>query len=164
MTALLAVTFVGSANAQASATENTTVAYATVLTPLSITKMADMNFGTLISSATAGTVVLDPNGTATHTNVVPFTGGSSVSPSPAQFEIIGQDGFTYTVTLPADNSVVLSNGASSTMSLTAFTHNAINTFGSIPQTFQVGATLNVNASQPAGIYVSEAFEVTVAYN
>ena len=32
------------------------------------------------------------------------------------------------------------------------------------QTLNVGATLNVAAAQPAGTYVSGAFDVTVNYN
>jgi hypothetical protein len=50
------------------------------------------------------------------------------------------------------------------MQLTAFTHNASGTFGASPETFQVGATLNVGANQAAGNYVSDVFDVTVAYN
>jgi hypothetical protein len=162
--AIVAMSLVTAANAQNSATETSTTASAQIVVPISISKGSDLNFGSIVRSVAGGTVVIAPSGTVTPTGVSMFTGSASIATSAAEYTIAGESGNTYSITLPADNSVVLSDGATNTMELTAFTHNATGTFGASPETFQVGATLNVGANQVAGNYVSAAFDVTVAYN
>lgn len=162
--AVFAVGFAATANAQNSATQSDVTAAAQIVTPISISKVADLNFGSIVKSTAGGTVVIAPDGTVTPTGVSMFTGAAAVATSPASFTIAGENNATYEVTLPADNDVVLSDGGTNSMNLTAFTHNASGTFGTSDETFAVGATLNVGANQVAGNYVSAAFSVTVAYN
>jgi hypothetical protein len=161
--ALFAVGLATAANAQNSATENTTTASAQIVVPITISKGSDLNFGSIVRSTPGGTVVLAPSGTVTPTGVTMFSGAGTVATSAAEYTISGESGTAYVITLPANNAVVLSDGTN-TMNLTAFIHNASGTFGASPETFQVGATLNVGANQVAGNYVSPAFDVTVAYN
>ena len=54
--AMLLVSYATNANAQSTATASTS---AELVTPISITKVSDMNFGSVAASATAGTVALD---------------------------------------------------------------------------------------------------------
>jgi hypothetical protein len=162
--AIFAMGLATAANAQNAATESTTTASAQIVVPISISKVTDLNFGSIISSTAGGTVVLAPSGTVTPTGVSMFTGTNTVATSAAEYTISGEAGQTYVITMPADNTVVLSDGGTNSMQLTAFTHNATGTFGASSETFQVGATLNVGANQAAGNYVSTAFDVTVAYN
>ena len=88
------------------------------------------------------------------------TGGAGSS---AQFIVTGDAGVSYSVTLPADHTVLLVADAN-TMELNSFTSSvgATGTLDGGSQTFTVGATLTVGNSQPAGTY-SGSFEVTVNY-
>ncbi|HCV15589.1 MAG TPA: hypothetical protein DF637_04575 [Rikenellaceae bacterium] len=157
------VGFSASSYAQSSATATAT---GTILTPIAIANAANMNFGNVASSGTAGTVVLPPAASPTRTT----TGGVSL-PSPvgtisaATFTVTGNGSATYAITLPSTATTVTSGA--NTMTVDAFTSSpsGTGTLTSGTQTLYVGATLNVGASQAAGEYVSgTAFTVTVNYN
>ena len=83
-------------------------------------------------------------------------------PSGASFDVTREPGQAYVITLPS--STTLSSGGN-TMTVDTFTHDA----GASPSlaggsdAFNVGATLNVGATQVAGTY-SGTFAVTVNYN
>ncbi|GAA3930755.1 DUF4402 domain-containing protein [Chitinophaga oryziterrae] len=147
--------------AQVTVTANAT---ATIVTPISITKTADMNFGNVaVQSSTAGTVVLATDNSRTQTGGVtlPATTGTV---SAAIFTVNGESAYTYTVTLPS--SLTISN-SSINMTINAFssTPSGTGTLSSGSQTLKVGATLNVAAAQAAGTYTSTTpFNVTVNYN
>jgi hypothetical protein len=124
-----------------------------------------MNFGNVAVSATAGTVVLTPAGSRSLTGGVtlPTIAGTVAA---ASFNVTGANNYTYTITLPA-SALTISSG-SNNMTVTSFTSNPATT-GTLSatgaQTLNVGATLNVNASQAAGTYTSGTpFTVTVNYN
>jgi hypothetical protein len=145
----------------------TATATATIVTPISITKTVDMNFGNVaVQSTTGGTVVLAPAGTRTTTGAVtlPTIAGTVTA---ASFTVDGQGSYTYAITLPS-SAVTLDDGASHTMTVSSFTSNPSGTAGQLTtgtQTLKVGATLNVGAAQAAGVYVSGTpFNVTVNYN
>jgi hypothetical protein len=152
------------ANTFAQVTASAT-ATATIVTPIAITKVADMNFGNVAVNATPGTVILAPAGTRTATGGVslPATAGTV---SAATFTVTGVATFTYAITLPT-LPLTITSGLN-TMTVTGFTSNPSGTgtlpgFG--PPNLLVGATLNVGGSQPAGTYVSGTpFDVTVNYN
>jgi hypothetical protein len=124
-----------------------------------------MNFGNVaVQTATGGTVILAPAGTRTVTGgvTIPLTAGTVTA---ASFTVNGQGVYTYAITLP-ESSLTLTSGAN-TMTASAFTStpDAIGTLTAGTQTLKVGATLNVAAAQPEGVYVSETpFDVTVNYN
>lgn len=149
--------------AQVTATANAT---ATIVTPISITKTVDMNFGNVaVSGTSGGTVVLAPASTRTSTGGVtlPSTTGTVTA---ASFTVNGTANYTYAITLPS-SSLTITSG-SNTMSVTTFTSSpsATGTLdGTGAQTLNVGATLTVAAAQAAGVYTSASpFSVTVNYN
>lgn len=155
MFAFVAATF-GQVGATATAT-------ATIVTPIAIVNASNMNFGNVAVSTAAGTVVLAPAGTRTATGGVtlPAVGGTV---SAATFTVTGTSGATYSISLPA--TATISFGAID-MTVDNFTSNPTPT-GTLTggtETLQVGATLNVGASQAAGVYTSGTpFTVTVNYN
>ena len=142
-------------------------ASATIITPITIVKTADMNFGNVAVSATLpGTVILAPAGTRTTggTGVtLPATAGTVTA---ASFTVSGQASYTYAITLPA--SCVITDAASHTMTVNGFTSSpsATGTIGAGgSQVLTVGATLNVSAAQGAGTYTNATgVPVTVNYN
>src|SRR5580698_2059233 len=108
--------------AQASATASCS---ANIITPITITKTVDMNFGNVaVSATTAGTAVLAPAGTRTTGGAggvtLPATIGTVAA---ASFTVAGQASYTYAITLPS--SCTISSG-SNTM--------AVSGFASIPAT------------------------------
>jgi hypothetical protein len=151
--------------AQTGAT-GTATATATIITPISITRTAHMNFGNVAVTTVAGTVILAPAGTRTTTGGVtlPTTGGTITA---AAFTVNGLAGYTYTVTLPTTD-LTITDGNSHNMIVNAFTSTPAGTAGLLTggtQALTVGATLNVSAAQAAGTYVSAtSFDVTVNYN
>ncbi len=149
-------------SAQSSAGASST---ANIITPISISKSVDMNFGNIaVKSSAGGTVVLNPSGTRTQTGGVtlPVTSGTT---SAASFTVTGEGVYTYSITLPS-SSLTIANGVNS-MTVSAFTSSpsSTGTLTAGSQTVKVGATLNVNAAQATGIYTSTSpFNVTVNYN
>jgi hypothetical protein len=151
-------------SAQASATAS---ASANIVTPITITKNVDMNFGNVaVQALTGGTVVMDTVGARTPTAGVtlPAVAGTVAA---AEFTIAGQASYTYAITLPA-SVTIYDAGSAHNMVVDNFTSNptstgALSTGGT--ETLQVGATLNVGAGQAAGAYTSSTpFTVTVNYN
>ena len=162
---ILAILVVGismSTFAQVSATANVT---ATLVTPIEISKEIDMNFGNVAVSSSAGTVVLTPSGSRSLTGGVtlPMVAGTVTA---AVFYISGTPDYAYSITLPSAD-LTLSNGTDN-MSVNVFASNPASTgilSASGLQELNVGATLNVGASQPNGVYTSvNPFDVTVNYN
>lgn len=148
--------------AQAAASANATAA---IVTTISITKVVDMNFGNVaVQTAAGGAVVLTPASTRTATGGVtlPNTAGTVTA---ASFNVGGEGIYTYAITLPS-SAVTISSGVNS-MTVGTFTSTPTGT-GSLAagaQVLTVGATLNVAAAQPAGVYTSVmSFDVTVNYN
>ena len=142
-----------------TATANAT---ARVVTPISITKLTDLNFGSLIAGPVAGTVVVDPAGIRT------ATGGATLVNSPfgaATFDVTGEPLTPYTITLPNAIAIVHTTNNTFSMVVNTFTSNPSGT-GTLSalgaQQLNVGATLQVGANQPSGEYTG-TFDVTVAY-
>lgn len=159
-----AVLVIAATTAQGQVTASAT-ASATIVTPISISKTVDMNFGNVaVSPVNAGTVVLAPAGTRTLTGGVtlPVVAGTVTA---ATFKVDGQGNYTYAITLPSTDLTITSG--SNTMIVNSFTSNPSGTgaLSSGTQNVNVGATLNVSAAQPAGTYTSlTPFDVTVNYN
>jgi len=142
----------------------TATASATIVTPLAITKTADMNFGNLAVNTNPGTVVLTAAASPTRkpTGGVTLMGGGTISA--ATFNISGLTGATYSVTLPASHTI--SSGGNN-MTVDDFTSSSTNgyTLTGGSDILYVGATLYVNGSQAAGTYTSGTpFDVTINYN
>ena len=163
--AAVALGFANSSFAQATATA---AASATIITPISIAKNVDMAFGNVaVSATTGGTVILAPAGTRTTGGAggvtLPATTGTVAG---ADFTVTGQASYTYAITLPS--TATLTDGATHTMIVNAFTSFPATTgvlSGGGTQDLKVGATLNVSAAQTAGTYTNAtAVPVTVNYN
>jgi hypothetical protein len=159
---IMLIAFSAGVFAQSTDTEQT-IATATIVGPLTLTKVSDMDFGTIAVTGTAGTVVLgtDNSRTAVGPALVPPAAGVAAS-----FTVAGEASRTFAITLPANNTVSLVSGANS-MAANIFVHNA----GANPAldgagaaAFTVGATLSVAANQAAGNYTSANFPVTINYN
>jgi len=162
LTALVMMLAASSSYAQATATAS---ASATIVTPISLTKTVDMNFGIVaVQSSTAGTAILSPAGGRTVTAGVSIS-ATTGTVTAASFTVNGQGAYTYDITLPT-TALTISSGAN-TMTVTAFTSTPSGT-GALTagsQTLNVGATLNVAAAQATGLYASGTpFNVTVNYN
>lgn len=153
-----------SVKAQNTATETANAA-ATIVTPISITKTVDLNFGAIVPSSIAGTVVVGSD------NTISGTGGVTLIPqlgthSAASFTVNGEANATFYVTLPGITTTLTRGGGTETMTVSSFSHNATGTpqlDASGVKNFNVGATLTVAASQAGGVY-NGTFDVTVTYN
>ena len=115
---------------------------AVIILPLTVTKLDDMDFGSL-APTTAGTAVLDPDtDTLSVTNAV------------------------VNNKLPKQPVTLTTAGGTETMTATNFTLQSGYTKKALAQmdsfTFRVGATLNVAAAQVEGTYAG-TFDVTVQY-
>jgi len=157
MAAFSASSFAQGVTASATAT-------ATIITPITIASTTQMNFGNISVNNTPGTVDLSTGGVRT------ANGGASL-PTPigtvtaAVFHVTGITGATYAITLPTTDYTISSAG--NDMIVNAFVSNPSGN-GSLAtgaEDISVGATLNVGASQPAGVYTNATgFDVTVNYN
>lgn len=164
--AIALLAFSSGSAAWAQSTETAT-ATATLIAPIAIANQADMNFGNVAGSGTAGTVVLAPDGTRT------VTGGASLpavtgTVSAATFGVTGEGTSTYAITLPSTDYIITETfGGSATMVVKSFTSSPSGT-GALTagaQTLYVGATLHVAAGQIGGVYTNATgFDVTVNYN
>ena len=148
------------ANAQVT---GTATGSATIITPIAITNAGNMNFGNIAVSASAGTVVLSP------ASVRSITGGVTLpavtgTVTAAAFTVTGLGSSTYSIQLPASYTIT-SGGNSMTVNAFTSTPSGTGTLSGGTQTIQVGATLNVAASQAAGSYTNATgFPVIVNYN
>lgn len=165
MLAALALAISAAAGSAAAAVANAT-STSTVVTPINITKGADLAFGSF--AAGAGTVTVSPNGTRAFSGGVIGMGGS---PTAARFDVTGQAGLNYGITWTG-TSTELSDGGSNTMAFTrisALTASAA-TSGDVSsgtltagaQSIYVGGVLTVAANQAPGTYTG-TISATVVY-
>ena len=135
---------------------------AIVLSPLTLLKIEDMDFGSLTVTA-AGTAILDPvNGTVTTTGGVLSAGGD---PLPALFAGAASRNTPVKIRIPNKPITITRVGGTETMTVSGWTLNgpADRRVGmSRAFDFRVGATLNVTANQADGLYTGE-FMVEVQY-
>ncbi|RYY68729.1 MAG: DUF4402 domain-containing protein [Chitinophagaceae bacterium] len=157
--------FTANVNAQATATAN---ASATIVSPISISKTTDMNFGNISVDASGGIVILEAsaagNRGAAGAGGVSFPSNTGIV-SAATFVVSGQPNFAYSINI-VNNSILISNG-NADMTVDNFTKNILtgllDNLGT--QTVYVGADLTVNGSQEPGVYTSTSpFTVIVDYN
>jgi hypothetical protein len=153
--------FAGSSFAQVSATANASV---TIVTPITISKTVDMNFGNVAVGATSGTVILTPAGTRSLTGgiTLPVVAGTVTA---ASFTVTGSTTYAFSISLPVSPITISSGANNMTVGTFTSTPTANGTLSSGTATVTVGATLNVAANQAAGNYTSATpFSVTVNYN
>jgi hypothetical protein len=123
----------------------------------------NLSFGSFLAGS-GGSVVVSTGGARTQSGSVLLLGqGSGVAA--AQFTVTGTANATYSITLPLNNTVVLSDGNGNTMTVNSFVSNppATGTLsGAGTQVLRIGATLLVGPNQAPGSY-SGTFNVTVNY-
>jgi hypothetical protein len=137
-------------------------AQAALMKPLTLTKLADMDFGDLGVSA-VGTAVINPvTDTMTTTGGVTRLGGT---PHAAVFRGVAQGSSVVNIKVPNGGINLTRVGGTQTILLNAFTLD-----GQSKRTmaqagifdFKVGATLRPAAGQVEGVYVG-TFDVTIQY-
>lgn len=141
---------------------------ATIVTTIDISKDVDLNFGNLAVTTDAGTVKLEASDAATRTN----TGGVTLpvisgTVSAAKFNVLGENNYTYAITLPASSFTL--TGAGDPMTIDEFTTNKDDNKSTLSasgtDSFFVGATIHVNANQAPGTYTNTTgLNVIVNYN
>ena len=137
---------------------------AIVLKPLTLIKKNDMDFGTLIASAAAGTATIDPTtGAVTTTGgVLPVTGSPT---SAGIFLGAGSRNAPYQIRIPKNPITLTRISGTETMTVSTWTLDGpTNRMIGANEAFQfgVGGRLTVAANQVPGTYVG-TFDVTVHY-
>lgn len=164
--AAVAATIASATPAFAQLASATAEARGVVLQPLTLVRLQDLDFGTVVSSAAAGTVTIDAD-----TGARGVTGGVTAVPSyPGDrglFQGAGTPGNDVILSLsapgllisqsnPADtitvNSMVLDNGNATTRTIGA---TGVFEVG-------VGGDFAIAANQPAGLYAAD-FDLTADY-
>jgi hypothetical protein len=149
----------GNVFAQNSASDNASVS-AYIVTPISITNAAALQFGQVAAGVTTGTVSVSTGGVRTAGGGTKLGTGSGQA---ASFTVNGEPNYQYNIQLPS--SITLDDTHSHTMTVDNFVSSPSGT-GTLSSggssTLSVGARLNVGASQTSGTY-SGTFSVTVAY-
>lgn len=149
-------TLFGISSAQAASTTGT--ANAKVVTPISISAGAALEFGSFAAGATPGTITQSGVTTGGVTAV-----SSGATRSAGTFSVTGQASTAYTFTLPA--TVTLNGPSASTMtanlSLSSGTASRTLSAGGT-ETVSINGTLSVAASQLAGDYTG-TYTVTTVY-
>ena len=144
------------------ASPTTPPAGAALMRPLTLTKLADMDFGNL-GVTTAGTAVINPV-----TNTMTVTGGVirlGGTPQAARFAGATFSSAVVNIKIPNNNVVLTRVGGTQTIIVNAFTLD-----GQSKRTmaqagvfeFAVGATLRPAANQMEGVYTA-TFDVTIQY-
>jgi len=176
LVAVAVLAIAGLANAQNSASASAT-ANATIICPIAIVNEANLNFGNVVSGN--GTAHVDNTNSETYTGAI-APGANAGSHSAAQFNVTGQSGSTYAITMtPASGTLTVTDGGanSATVQLDAPVVTAGNPGHldhvdqggcSGQQRFRVGGVLTLTG-QPAGSYSNAnaggtPWSETVTYN
>lgn len=135
---------------------------ALVLVPLSLTKLKDLDFGSVVPSAVSGVVTINAT-----TGARTFAGGVTLVPSDAGFRarFAGAGSPNQQVIMTMNAPAQLDDGVGDTIDVLALTMDgsAIRTINSSRAFFVgVGGSIQVGADQPQGVYTAQ-FDVTANY-
>ncbi len=135
---------------------------AIVVTQLSFFSVDDLAFGSIVASASAGTVTINPDGTRASTGGVTPIGGGFLA---ARFAGRGSNGQTVSISMASTPINITRVGGTQTMQVRTFVIGSTPTavLTATPQRFRinsatgififtVGAQLVVNANQTPGTY------------
>lgn len=141
-----------------AATANSSAA-ATIVTPIAITNTQGLSFGDVFAGTAVSTIVLD-NAGGRAVGIGDAALGATAG-SAAAFDVTGEVSAAYSINLPVA-AVTLTSG-SDTMTVNSFTTDGTGVLSAGgAETINVGATLNVAASQPSGSYAG-TFTVEAIY-
>ena len=136
-----------------------------LLLPLTLTKIDDLDFGTVVSSGTSGTVALNAT-TGARTFAGGVTGVTTTAGHRAYFAGAGTGGQQVVVIVIPPTQLTDVNG--DTVDVLAMTidngGNPLRTIDPVTKSFfvGVGGILNIAGNQPDGVY-SSTFQVTANY-
>jgi hypothetical protein len=138
------------------------IAKARILRELRVENTADLQFGTIISGASADTIDVSTSGTATCGTNLTCSGTTTA----AAFDVYGTN--NAVVLVSGDNSVTLNNTTTSGFTMTASLNRSTSSLtltagpGSVGGSFTVGGTLSIGSNQEPGVYEG-TFNVTADY-
>lgn len=145
----------------------TATASGTIQPAYYVSKVVDMNFGSITPSASGGTLTLTADtlnvAASTVTGGVLSIGGTKTC---ALFSLFGRASGTYTVSVP-NKLTITREGGTEIMDITAFTTKQYDLTAKGRSKLGVGATLKVGSivENPAGTYTNPSgFQVTVNFN
>ncbi|MCV2369272.1 DUF4402 domain-containing protein [Roseateles oligotrophus] len=124
-----------------------------------IVRTAGLSFGSFLAG-NGGNVQIGSNGSWSKGGSVILM-GQGANAAAAQFIITGSAGAGYTITLPADHVVLLSNQDGHSMPVNGFI-SSMSTLSPTLKELRVGASLSVGANQAAGSY-SGHYNISVEY-
>lgn len=154
-----------SAPAYAVTPDKNSTAKGLILVPLTLTKLDDLDFGTLIPSGISGFVTIDA--ASGNRNVGGgVTGVLSAAGHRARFATGGTASQTVIVTINPATQLVSTTNPADTIPVLALTveGSPIKTIDPVTRTlfFGVGGVIQINANQAEGLY-SGTFDVTANY-
>jgi hypothetical protein len=158
LSAVFSTTAVGQQSSSATA-----IAGTTVITPILIAKVLDLNFGIFSTGTTAGTIVLTPAAGAVPTASSGIKIISKSIPTAAKFVVSGTD--DYSITLPLTITLT-GTTPGNTMTISNFTSNVAAGAGkltTLSETVYVGGTLNIPINTLSDVY-SNLTDLTVMVN
>jgi hypothetical protein len=141
--------------------------FAEVVDVITATETSQLNFGRFSPGPQGGEIIISPGGEISTTGTVVMSGGVH---NAATFNITGEEGATFSITLPAGSVTLKHINDSKTMEVSAWVSDppvgagtGISDDGS--QVVKVGATLEVGIrnDNPVGLY-SGSYSITFAYN
>ena len=136
---------------------------ALILIPLTLTKIDDLEFGTIVPSGLSGAVSIDAV-TGNRTLIGGVTGVASAPSHRAYFATAGSP--NQIVMLGITAPLALTNGTGDSIQVLALTLDGLPTRTIDPTTrnffFGVGGIILIGANQPEGVYQA-TFDVTATY-
>jgi hypothetical protein len=145
--------------AQVAATPKAT-ARVNVVKPLTLTAEQNLDFGTVIVTGDS-TVSISPGGVGTCGAAIDvtcdFTGAQA-----ARYRVTGSNNQQVTINTPGSNLTRVGGGAISFTPTVVSNTVTLPNSGATGETFNVGGSIALLASLPAGVYVGD-IEVTVQY-
>jgi spore coat protein U-like protein len=141
-----------------------------VVRPLEFISVENLNFGSIIRSTTAGTVIVAPNGTRTKTGTIILQGNAH---QPARFAGMGTNNQQVDISLGANQIFITGPGAPMRVHTFVIGSTPTAVLTSVPRrfgiasstgifSFPVGATLDVGANQTPGTYTG-TWTITLNY-
>lgn len=167
LTLMLAATTVAFADGNGNTATASTGAAITVVSPIKVSRVADLSFGSLVidkKTFTQGVLTVGTDNLINVTKLGPgawqFTGTGHQKAACAQFAVTGEEGYTFGF-LAADFMVMHPEGSSLKISPMIGMVDTL-THGQIPATVKVGGSLILAGDPKPGVY-SGTFSVMAAY-
>lgn len=131
---------------------------------IAIARIAELRFGQLIATGSAGTSIIDPSSGARSVTGGVVAAGGAFNPGSFAVLLCGQAGpKRFSIILPA-GAVTITEPGGSTMTVDTFTSSPTGTIAastSSATTIFIGGKLHVGANQTQGFYTG-TFNLTVA--